>query len=549
MAVTLTGSGGLFTILGKIFHAQATLNTARGTTVPAEVQDAITAYEALADTLDNLEISEGLAASTANWQNNDSLMIGLSQFAERLVVQLVDADANLNSPDIQSALLELIDQMEGSGGESNPDDDVDASAAGITVNVGGSNVTDGVVVATVTNGDGRNTQHALGETISVAVQSTDGNGSLTFIGQGSAPSRLSHEWPSGSASSTTISGVSSAGSLLNNGDFDDEDDRDNTPDDWIVDVGTIGTTVKMTNSEVQTVAISGTPTSGTYTLTYTDGSSNVYTTAPLAYNASGTSVQSALRGLAGLELVAVSTSGTTPNVTHTITFAGVAGNVAALSNVDTFDTGSVGHAEITAGSASAYNDKAVEFDANGSELTAIKQLLEDLSPRTVYALHCRILVDTFPAAGAIKIDLVNGAGSAITDTQGGSNVIDVNPQSGGDLTEGAFVAINGFFRTPANIPDAVYLRIRISTAISSGTSVFIDDAALTEATELYPGGPLAAFFAGKTGLSPDDSWTLDVTNDRAGGFQEWFLRNFEFPDILLPSDSGGGETIADSLIA
>ena len=42
-----------------------------------------------------------------------------------------------------------------------------------------------------------------------------------------------------------------------------------------------------------------------------------------------------------------------------------------------------------------------------------------------------------------------------------------------------------------------------------------------------------------------DEWTITVTNDRGGEFQEWFFRNFGLGGFLLPSDSGGTETIDD----
>ena len=86
------------------------------------------------------------------------------------------------------------------------------------------------------------------------------------------------------------------------------------------------TTVAATTVETQTIAISGTPTSGTYTITF-DGK----TTAALDFDATGEEVQAALRALAGLELVTVATTGTTPNFTHTVTMTGVGGSLGSAS--------------------------------------------------------------------------------------------------------------------------------------------------------------------------------------------------------------------------
>lgn len=78
------------------------------------------------------------------------------------------------------------------------------------------------------------------------------------------------------------------------------------------------------NSQAWTVAIAGTPTGGTYTITLTDAVNGARTTSALAYNANAAAVQAALRLLSGtgLSLTTVSASGSTPNFTHTIQFKG-----------------------------------------------------------------------------------------------------------------------------------------------------------------------------------------------------------------------------------
>lgn len=80
-------------------------------------------------------------------------------------------------------------------------------------------------------------------------------------------------------------------------------------------------------SEVQTVTITGTPTGGTFTLTF-DGQ----TTAPIAYNATNTDVDTALEALSNLEPgdVAV-TGGPGPGTPFTVTFLGSLGNVPQMT--------------------------------------------------------------------------------------------------------------------------------------------------------------------------------------------------------------------------
>ena len=104
--------------------------------------------------------------------------------------------------------------------------------------------------------------------------------------------------------------------------------------------------------EVQTVQISGTPTGGTYTLTYTGPPGKSQTTAAIAFDATSATVQAALRLLEGLECVVVTTSaGAPPDVTHSITFRGIQGNIAQLTSTSSLTGGVpvITHATTTQG--------------------------------------------------------------------------------------------------------------------------------------------------------------------------------------------------------
>jgi len=112
-----------------------------------------------------------------------------------------------------------------------------------------------------------------------------------------------------------LSEISSASNLVANGNFNSEDtSAEHMPEFWIAEPATLGTTLKLSDIEVQTVAISGTPTGGHYTLSWSNSSGNTLTTAPLAYNATATDVQTALRNLGnGLESITVASTGTSPD--------------------------------------------------------------------------------------------------------------------------------------------------------------------------------------------------------------------------------------------
>lgn len=124
-------------------------------------------------------------------------------------------------------------------------------------------------------------------------------------------------------------------------------------------------TTNSTVVESQTIAISGTPTAGTYTITY-DGK----TTAAIAFNAAASVVQAALRLVPGMANVTVTATGTIPNFTHTVVMTGVgAGNgltsPAQMTSTDstTGGTHAIAHATTVAGTTDRWDvaDSTLEF--------------------------------------------------------------------------------------------------------------------------------------------------------------------------------------------
>lgn len=642
----------LFNILGRGFYAQEVIQTALGTTIPTEIEDILSTFDNIASP--SAALQETVASLPAAYVTSN-ISLGqtttVQQVLRNFLVEFVDADATLNPKNLTTALTELVDQMAANSIS------VDASAVGITVTAGGSNTGTGVILTSVKGHDGLVRENAYAETINVTASSAT---TLRCVGEPSV-SLLNTAWPQGSGAGKTLAVVGAASSLLANGDMEDEDDVANSPDDWTVSVGTVGTTILMTNVEVQTLTVTGSPTTGYYLwqISY-DGVT--LSTGPLDYNASASTLQTAIRALhADFADVTVTATGTSPDLTHTITFVGAGGNLNQHTVTEVTDSGTYTPATTTAGTAQVYaGGKAVYFDSDGSTLDTLNQRVT-LAPETAYAISGWFITDSVPAAGQITIDLVDGiGGTVIEDKQGMRNslhfasadlttswqhlsalVAAVNEvqtltitgtPTGGDFTltfdgvttaaiaynadaatvQAALVAISNIntgdvtcgggalpgtpvtitfggryagrsmplmtadgggltggttpdaavalttqgspgecvFRTPAVLPDAIYLRIRQSIATSNTSSVFIDHVALAEMTELYPGGPLAKPFSGDVAFDGNDTWTMAVTNDRAGEVQEWFNRNFDMAKLglLLPSDPSGNETIPDSIV-
>lgn len=113
-----------------------------------------------------------------------------------------------------------------------------------------------------------------------------------------------------------------------------------------------GYTATSPTNEVQTVQISGTPTGGTFTISWDCPYRSTQTTAAIAYNATAATIQAALRLLPGLESVVVAnTAGAPPDQTVSVTFHGCVGNVAQLTSTSSMTGGTpvITHATTTAG--------------------------------------------------------------------------------------------------------------------------------------------------------------------------------------------------------
>jgi hypothetical protein len=173
-----------------------------------------------------------------------------------------------------------------------------------------------------------------------------------------------------------------------------------------------------------------------------------------------------------------------------------------------------------------------------------------LEPNTVYAVNGYIKMDSTPAAGVLAIDLINGSNAVVNDDAGTANTITK------DLTSvsTSYVAVNGFFRTPKALPATLKIRVRLSTALTSGRNVYIDHLAMAKATQAYTGadtssgGPYIAIFRGSTEVIKNDKWTVTAVNNYGGLLQTGFWRLFNMPSLGFQLNSAASGSIADTLV-
>jgi hypothetical protein len=314
-----------------------------------------------------------------------------------------------------------------------------------------------------------------------------------------------------------------------------------------------GTSILVTSPYTQTLTLSGTPTAGSYVLTWSDGT-NTHATVPLPYNATASQVQTALQAIPQLSQVTVEQAGSV----YDVTFNGIGGAVAEFGVVDLISGGSITPAAPSGGDSLSYSGQSLVFAANGGEQTTLYQALPTLAPDTVYFLHFRLLQDgmtTGTAAATVTASIVAGiGGSPVTDAQGNHNTAQVTVSGTGAVTADQWHGYHMSFRLAPGTAQPVYLKLTTS-GLPSGGKVYFDDFAVVQGQQLYNGGPFVAAFKGRTPSAVSDAWSYAVSNTWSNtggtaGFQTYFNQVFGMADVglLLPTSVAGGTLIADSLI-
>lgn len=440
MAVTLTGTGGLFTRIGKFLNIINVVNTLRGTTLVGDIDELGDNYN------DDRDLYTGIESAFSGYQSQQGGFLSyLRTKAQTTLVEQVNADNPLTEKTVTAALKELISQMDGASAT------VDKNTVSGSATAGSSNNGDGICTVLCKGTDGKATENQLAEDIIVTctsdaqVSGTAGREGFRARGEAAVTDRLSHLYPAGSGCNKSLVAILATsdvadGNLLTNSDFEDFTTA-NTPDDWTIAVGSAGSDIK-------------------------EDSSDQYS-----------------------------------------------------------------------------GSKCLELDGDGATLSQIYQAVT-LEPNTRYSFNCFVKFDSTPAAGALVIDLHDGS-SVIADDESTDNTASLDLTGVGT----SFESFSGTFITPRVLPSTVRIRIRLSTAISNTSSLFLDHLSLGESTELYAGGPSIAIHSGATDFVKEDYFTVATTNNNAGSFQDGFDKLFDMRGkrLVLPSDSSG--TISDGLIA
>lgn len=249
-----------------------------------------------------------------------------------------------------------------------------------------------------------------------------------------------------------------------------------------------------------------------------------------------------------------------------------AGNLLTNSGFDTFtvantpddftiDVGAAGTQIFSESSITYGSGSALRILGDGSNLTQISQAFGDsagtsgtLSPATQYSFNVFLRRGAVaPSGGVLEFSLWNGDTDQILKDNAGNNNSTSVTLSG--LTT-SYAPTTVMFRTPTIMPSSYLYRIRLTTALTSGTSIYLDRGSLGAATRAYASGPYLAVHSGSVPFQVGDYGYASFTNSRGTAgtlatFQTLFSRLFAslvYPnEILLPSSSS--PSLSDALIA
>ena len=253
MAITLTGSNGLFTRLGKLFKLMMLINEHENTDLVPGIN---TIFGEYASPLAG--VPSALTANVTTYLTGaESPCSDLDTAATQTVLQMVAADKPSKAGSLASALAEVIYQMQ--AGSATVQLCTPSYSTSVYPSLG-SNTGDGVILLGVKRGDGLYLENTVAEVAPVVCTADAQTGGatvnqeqFTFVGAADAGNPYSYLWPTGSGGSATLTAVdatqnNSGGNLLTNSGF--ENWTSGAPNNFTVDVGTAGTDFQQSSATV-----------------------------------------------------------------------------------------------------------------------------------------------------------------------------------------------------------------------------------------------------------------------------------------------------------
>lgn len=253
MAVTLTGTGGLFTRLGKLIQilVRVEAHQTDGTSgLAAEIEDVIDEYNST-----DMGYADQLIDSTEDWQKSAAnIFNALSRMAKDTIIGMVNDDTTLNQLTLKNALDELIEQMGTASDVKGNVYSISGTGDGGIVFTGSG---DGYIITSKSNGKEQALQNLhVDKTVVVCtkdaqVSGTPGRETFRMRGEKKITDIRDVLFPGGNGQNNTISVSDPAYSQqsnlnrnsLANGTFETFSVPD-TPNNWPIDTGVPGTGIQ-----------------------------------------------------------------------------------------------------------------------------------------------------------------------------------------------------------------------------------------------------------------------------------------------------------------
>ena len=243
MTIPLTGTGGLFTRLGKIGLLLNDLNSFRGTgTLGPDVDGIFAQFNSAPDQ----SIVDSLYSTRNSYRGIHSQLTNyIKSLASSVVQTMANDDTALVAVNLQNAMTLLISQMKTAAAS------VQASTPAVSVTAGSSNTGTGLLLASIVGPDGKNMEYVIPETLTATITSdnqvgaTAGSEPANVKGVAPETDTMQWDWPLGSGASANLTAVdanlSNGLNVLTNSSF--ETFTSNAPNNWTIATGTAGTTI------------------------------------------------------------------------------------------------------------------------------------------------------------------------------------------------------------------------------------------------------------------------------------------------------------------
>lgn len=245
MAITLTGTNGLFTRWGVLGFTLNLENTNRGSALNTRIDTIVAQFNTV-----QRSVLDGLYAQVENFRQafNNFMQNTLQLDFQNTLIQQANDNIPLETLTVTNGLLQLIAQMEDTS------QSIYAPTLAVPVTPAAGNVGDAQLIVSTTDQVGLSLDYMFSEDITCTV-TADGypEGSATqnqepvqCLGEPASSTPLDWNWPLGSGANqtlTTIDAETDAGSEVTNGGFESWGTSPVSADDWTISGGTWGTDV------------------------------------------------------------------------------------------------------------------------------------------------------------------------------------------------------------------------------------------------------------------------------------------------------------------